>query len=161
MDDNTFRHFVRDFLLQALLLEGFQLIHAVVLRVFLIALCLYQQDFAGDGEVKAFFWLVLGYNLILSVKIARFFYRSLATETNELTQRFESNLHQLSYGPAETLSIETFEEMVWQVHLHRKLQWLYWAAMGYGKRRTTQATWCCCSTSSSWTWTRPCTACCC
>ena len=88
VDDNTFRHFVRDFLLQALLLEGFQLIHAVVLRIFLIGLCLYQQDFTGDIEVRGFFWLVLGYNALLAIKIIRFFYRSLVMETNELTQLF-------------------------------------------------------------------------
>ena len=82
VDDNTFRHFVRDFLLQALLLEGFQLIHAVVLRVFLIGLCLYQQDFLGDTEVRVFFWLVLAYNALLAIKITRFFYRSLVMETN-------------------------------------------------------------------------------
>lgn len=82
VDDNSFSYFVRDFLTQALLLEGFQLIHAVVLRVFLISLCLYQQDFTNDFEIKIFFWLVLIYNIALSIKIIMFYYRSLAMETN-------------------------------------------------------------------------------
>ena len=95
-DDNSFKYFVRDFLLQALLLEGFQLIHAIVLRVFLIALCLGYEDFTGNTNVRIFFWLVMIYNIFLVAKIVRFFYRSLATETNELSQRFESSLPSLS-----------------------------------------------------------------
>ena len=82
VDDNTFRHFVQDFLLQALLLEGFQLIHAVVLRIFLIGICLYQQEFIDDIQVRGFFWMVLIYNSLLAIKIIRFFYRSLVMETN-------------------------------------------------------------------------------